>query len=181
MHTVEVSVLTNVDPTKTNRVRVLEEQAVDRNVNLPPYLLVILRLPGASYLTLTLRLLLPSAQSSRCLWALPWCLHRHTKLLLNGSTTMIYSVVITTSEVLVLFRWRIKVIFKRPLSLIFKVASKRKIGETTADIKNYGTFSCICLCQEIERRTDFYTLLVHAYTKLFLVNCLATLWTMMIR
>ena len=41
MHTVEVSVLTNVDPTKTNRVRVLEEQAVDRNVNLPPYLLVI--------------------------------------------------------------------------------------------------------------------------------------------
>lgn len=32
MHTVEVSVLTNVDPTKTNRVRVLEEQAVDRNV-----------------------------------------------------------------------------------------------------------------------------------------------------
>ena len=104
MHTVEVSVLTNVDPTKTNRVRVLEEQAVDRNVNLPPYLLVIVRLPGASYLTLTLRLLPPSAQSSRCLWALPWCLHRHTKLLLNGSTTMIYSVVITTSEVLVLFR-----------------------------------------------------------------------------
>lgn len=181
MHTVEVSILTNVDPTKTNRVRVLEEQAVDRNVNLPPYLLVILRLPGASYLTLTLRLLPPSAQSSRCLWALPWCLHRHTKLLLNGSTTMIYSVVITTSEVLVLFRWRIKVIFKRPLSLILKVASKRKIGETTADIKNYGTFSCISLCQEIERRTDFHTLLVHAYTKLFLVNCLATLWTMMIR
>ena len=131
MYTAEVSVLTNVKPTKTNGVRVLEGQAVDRSLTLPPYLLFILRLPGASYLTLTLRLLPPSAQSSPCLWAWPWCLHRPTKSPLSGSTTMIYSVVITISEVLFCFVSLVN--DKRPLSLIFKVASKRQIGETTAD------------------------------------------------